>query len=75
MNKLNHPSDTFYKYPELYQLRDKTTGRKLLNCASRSDCERELARVKRVDWKLAKNLVIIKLDRKEELSWQTKTRN
>lgn len=72
MTKLSHPQDTFYKYPELYQLRNKATGRKMLNCASFSDCQRELYRIKRVDWKLAKDLVIIKLDRKEELQWQTK---
>ena len=72
MSKLSHPSDTFYKYPELYQLRNKSTGQKLVNCTSRLDCEKELKRIKQRDWKLAKDLVIIKLDRKEELQWTSK---
>lgn len=66
---LSQGQDVFYKYPELYQLRNKKTGRKLLNCASRYDCERELRAIKKRDWKLAIDLVIIKLDRKEELQW------
>ena len=63
---LSKGQDIFYKYPELYQLRNKKTGRKVLNCASKYDCERELREIKR---KLAQDLVIIKLDRKEELQW------
>lgn len=72
MSKLSHPSDTFYKYPELYQLRNKLTGHKIVNCASKKVCEKELKRIKQRDWKLAKDLVIIKLDRKEELQWISK---
>lgn len=66
---LSKGQDVFYKYPELYQLRNKKTGRKLLNCARKYDCERELRAIKIKDWKLAQDLVIIKLDRKEELQW------
>lgn len=72
MSKLSHPSDTFYKYPELYQLENKLTGQRILNSSSKEVCEKELKRIKQRDWKLAKDLVIIKLDRKEELQWTSK---
>lgn len=62
MSKLSQGSDTFYKYPELYQLRNKSTGQKLVNCTSRVACEKRLKEIKRRDWKLAKDLVIIKLE-------------
>mgnify|MGYP003587340008 CR=1 FL=1 len=62
--------DTFYKYPELYQIRNKRTGHRVLNCASILECEIRLKNIRRKNWKLAKELVIVKLDRKEELQWK-----
>ena len=47
MNKLSHPSDTFYKYPELYQLENKLTGQRILNSSSKKVCEKELKRIKK----------------------------
>ena len=69
MAYLSQGSGTFYRYLELYQLRNKRTGQKIHNCASIYDCKQHLLRIKRQDWKLAKDLVIIKLDREEELKW------
>ena len=66
---LREGSNVQYQLPELYQLRNKRTGHKIVNCTSRLECERQLAAIKRIDWKLAKDLVITKLDRKEELQW------
>ena len=66
---LREGSNVQYQLPELYQLRNKKTGHKIVNCTSRLECERQLAAIKRIDWKLAKDLVITKLDRKEELQW------
>ena len=66
---LREGSNVQYQPPELYQLRNKRTGHKIVNCTSRLECERQLAAIKRIDWKLAKDLVITKLDRKEELQW------
>ena len=66
---LREGSNVQYQLPELYQLRNKRTGHKIVNCTSRLECKRQLAAIKRIDWKLAKDLVITKLDRKEELQW------
>ena len=66
---LREGSNVQYQLPELYQLRNKKTGHKYPSCASYYDCERQLKWIKNRDWKLAKDLVIIKLDRKEELQW------
>ena len=66
---LREGSNVQYQLPELYQLRNKRTGQKIVNCASRLDCEIRLRSIRRSDWKLAKDLVIAKLDRKEELQW------
>ena len=72
MTYLREGSNVQYKLPELYQLRNKRTEHKYRNCTSLSECKRQLAAIKRIDWKLAKELVIIKLDRKEELQWISK---
>ena len=69
---LREGSNVQYKLPALYQLRNKRTGHKIVNCTSRLECEIRLSRIKRKDWKLAKELVIIELDRKEELQWISK---
>ena len=63
-------SDVLYRYPELYQIRNAKTGKRILNCSS---YDAALAQYKKLKAKLPKQeiarLEIIKLNRKQELSW------
>lgn len=63
-------SDVFYRYPELYQIRNARTGKRILNCSS---YDTALAQYKKLKAKLPRqettHLEIIKLNRKEELKW------